>query len=83
MKKQADKYVESMDSTVQAAESRKVAGQKKLEFTETVLGRVQNLVPSGAKTQEDLDRANLEFVQSQAAQKFAFARAAVCPTHHS
>ena len=65
MKKQADKYVESMDSTVQAAESRKVAGQKKLEFTETVLGRVQNLVPSGAKTQEDLDRANLEFVQSQ------------------
>jgi HlyD family secretion protein len=64
-KRQSEKYVESMDATVAAAEARKVAGQKKLDFAETYLGRIKRLFNTGANNQDDLDRADVQFVQSQ------------------
>jgi HlyD family secretion protein len=64
---QAEKFVESMTKTVAAAENRKVAGQKRLEVAERELGRLQRIsqTGSGGVTQEQLDRAELAFVESQ------------------
>lgn len=64
-KRQAEKYVESMESTVAAAESRKTAGQKKVEFSESFLKRMKALVERGVKPPEELERAELDAVQSQ------------------
>lgn len=64
-KQQADRFVESMEATVAAAEARKIAGQKKLDYSETFLARMRRLATSRAQSEIDLDRAELDFVQSQ------------------
>lgn len=63
-KKQAEKYVESMAATVQAAESRERSGKKKLEFSQSLLSRARSLREKGSNSPEDLERAELDFVQS-------------------
>lgn len=64
-KKQADRFVESMEATVAAAEARKIAGQRKLDYAETFLARMRKLAQTRAQSEVDLDRAEVEFVQSQ------------------
>ncbi len=61
--KQALKFVESMVKTVAAAEARKTSGKKWLDYSESFMGRVEELRRSGAKTQDDLDRAQAEYVE--------------------
>ncbi|UUO06287.1 HlyD family efflux transporter periplasmic adaptor subunit [Blastopirellula sp. J2-11] len=63
-KTQASHFVESMKSTVEAAKSRMVAGKSRLDYAITFLGRVQTLIPSGAKTEDELDRAQLRKVEA-------------------
>lgn len=64
-KKQADQFVTSMEATVAAAEARKIAGQKKVDYSETFLARMRRLAQTRAQSEIDLDRAELEYVQSQ------------------
>lgn len=66
-KSQAELYVESMKATVAAAEAKLRADKGRLEFAETFLGRVQRLVPSGAETEEDLERAQLSQIEEEVA----------------
>ncbi len=60
---QALRYVESMRATVSAANARKRSGQKRLDYAETNLARVSRLFQQGAKTQDDLDLANVSYVE--------------------
>jgi HlyD family secretion protein len=62
---QAQQFVESMNSTVDAAETQRQASSKRSEFAETNLGRVQRLHVSNARTDEDLDRAQLQYWEGQ------------------
>ncbi|MBP90505.1 MAG: hypothetical protein CMJ64_27990 [Planctomycetaceae bacterium] len=62
---QAELFVESMVSTVAAAEAQKVASKSRLDYSEIFLGRTRNLAETGAETQDDLDRAELNYVESQ------------------
>lgn len=62
---QALRFVESMASTVAAAESRMTSGKAKLDYAEKNRSRVRRLAATGARTEDDLDRAELEYVQSQ------------------
>ena len=64
-KRQAELFVESMVSTVAAAAARKTAGQSRLEYAETFLGRVRELIATGAQTQDDLDRAKLAYIEGE------------------
>jgi HlyD family secretion protein len=64
-RKQAQFFVESMTATVQAAEARKEAGLAKKNFAESELARIAKLVPTGARTQSELERAQVDFVQSK------------------
>ena len=64
---QSQRFVESMISTVAAAESRKTSSAGRVEFTEKDLGRVRKLADSAtaARTKEDLDRAELAFIEAK------------------
>jgi len=64
-KRQSELFVESIVSTVAAAEARKTAGQSRLEYAETFLGRVRQLFETGAQTEDDLDRAKLSYIESE------------------
>lgn len=64
-REQANLFVESMVSTVEAAEARKIAGKSRLDYSEIFLGRTRKLAETGAETQDDLDRAELSYVESQ------------------
>lgn len=64
-REQANLFAESMVATVAAAEARKIAGQSRLDFSETFLGRTRNLAQTGVETQEDLERAELDYVEDQ------------------
>ncbi len=64
-REQALQFVESMVSTVAAADARKIAGRSRVDFAETFLGRIRRLVDSGGTTKDELDRAELEYVESQ------------------
>ncbi len=66
-KNQADLYVESMQSTVAAAEAKLRAAKSQLDYAETYLGRVQRLIPAGAETEDDLERAKLAQIESEVA----------------
>ena len=57
---QSNRFVESMVSTVAAAKERMTSGQAKLDYAEKNRSRIQTLATTGAKTQDDLDRAELE-----------------------
>jgi HlyD family secretion protein len=54
-----------MVSTVAAAEARKIAGKTRLDYREVFLGRTRKLAESGAETQDDLEKAELAYVESQ------------------
>ncbi|MCA9124563.1 MAG: HlyD family efflux transporter periplasmic adaptor subunit [Planctomycetaceae bacterium] len=64
-REQADLFVESMISTVAAAEARQIAGKSRLDYNEIFLGRTRKLAETGAETQDDLDKAELAYVESQ------------------
>lgn len=57
-------YVKSMKSTVEAAVARADSSQAALQYAETALGRTQNLFEKKAASQDDLDRATLQKIQS-------------------
>ncbi|MCE9544904.1 MAG: HlyD family efflux transporter periplasmic adaptor subunit [Planctomycetia bacterium] len=63
--KQSLKVVESVDATVAAAQNRVTAGQRKKDFAESQLKRVQETYEKKQTTQEELERAEVEEVQSQ------------------
>jgi HlyD family secretion protein len=64
-REQAELFAESMISTVAAAEARKIAGKSRLDYSEIFLGRTRKLAETGAETQDDLDKAELAYVESQ------------------
>lgn len=64
--KQAVQYVESMKSTVAASAAQVESGKARLEYAERNLGRNQQLFTKGAQTQENLERAQLDRVESDA-----------------
>ena len=61
---QARHFVESMVDTVAAAEARKTSGRKGLDFAESLFARTARLAETGARTQEELEQADLRRVQS-------------------
>jgi HlyD family secretion protein len=63
-REQAKLFVESMTSTVAAAEAREIAGEERRRYTQRFLDRVTELVQSGAETEDELDRANLAHIES-------------------
>ncbi|MFI4874480.1 MAG: biotin/lipoyl-binding protein, partial [Blastopirellula sp. JB062] len=63
-KTQASHFVESMKSTVEAAKARMVAGKSRVDYAISFLTRVQSLIASGAKTEDELDRAQLRKVEA-------------------
>ncbi|MEQ8784720.1 MAG: HlyD family efflux transporter periplasmic adaptor subunit [Pirellulaceae bacterium] len=63
-REQAQLFHESMQSTVEAAEARLRSGMERLNYAESFLGRIRKLVPSGAKTEDDVQRAELQHVEA-------------------
>jgi HlyD family secretion protein len=61
---QAERYVESMKSTVAASAAREESGKAKFEFAERNLARIERLFKQGAETQEHLEQTQLDRVQS-------------------
>jgi HlyD family secretion protein len=66
---QALQFVKSTAATVLAAAERMTAGKARLDYAERDLGRVRQLASTGARTQDDLERAVLEQVQSDVSYK--------------
>lgn len=63
-KQQAEHFVDSMVNTVESAKTRMTASRSRFEYATTYLQRVQQLIEKGAKTEDDLDRAQLQKVES-------------------
>jgi HlyD family secretion protein len=61
---QAVQFVRSMEDTVEMARERVRAGTEKHAYAERNFGRVQALYTRGATTDDELDRAKLEFVEA-------------------
>lgn len=57
-------FVDSMTRTVEAATARVRSGEAKLQYAEKNLGRVRQLAKRNAQTEEALDQAELNNVQS-------------------
>ena len=57
-------FVKSTTAAVQAAAERMTAGKAKLDYADRDLGRVRRLAATGAETQDDLEQATLDQVQS-------------------
>ncbi|NLE37883.1 MAG: HlyD family efflux transporter periplasmic adaptor subunit [Pirellulaceae bacterium] len=64
--KQALEFVRSMQDTVKAAYERVRSGQARYDYSEKNYGRIATLARSKAKTEDDLDQAELLKVQSDA-----------------
>ena len=64
--KQAEQFVKSMEKTVEAAAERKRSGKARLDYAAKDLQRVERLFPRGAQSQDELDRAVLQNIQSDA-----------------
>lgn len=62
---QALKFVESFSYTLQAADARRKASEARMNYAETMLGRITRLTEQNAAAQEALDTAQLEFSESQ------------------
>ena len=62
---QAQHFVDSMNPVVEAAESRKISGKAKYDYAEANFGRISQAKNAGAATQDDLEKALLERIQSQ------------------
>ena len=67
VKQQADKFVLSMADTVMAAQKQVDAAEKKLEYSETYLGRLNRIKEEEtmAVSQDDLDQAKLRYAEDQ------------------
>lgn len=63
--KQAELFVESMVATVAAAEKQLEAELGRIDYAEKRLARIKKLVPTGAETEEEMDRAELDRIESQ------------------
>jgi HlyD family secretion protein len=62
--KQSEHFVESTKAAVAAAAERVISGKAKLDYSKRDLARVRELAVTRAKTEEDLERAQLVEVQS-------------------
>ena len=62
---QAAEFVQSMNKTVEAAQAQTEASGKRSEFAETNLGRIRQLRLKGASSEDELDRATLEYWEGQ------------------
>jgi HlyD family secretion protein len=62
---QAMNFVQSMDRTVEAATERVKSGLARLGYAETNLARVNKLAQTKAATQDELDRATVQHVESK------------------
>lgn len=60
---QTKQFVESMDRTVDAATERLKAGEARLGYSEKNLARVQKLADQNIKSAEELDQAEVSFVE--------------------
>jgi HlyD family secretion protein len=56
--------VDSIDRMVEAAAARVKSGQAKLEYAEKNLARIQRLAANNTKTQDELDQARVQHVES-------------------
>lgn len=63
--RQAQQFVRSTVATVQASFERMRAGKAKYDYSERDLNRIQQLAATKARTQDDLERAVLQKVQSE------------------
>lgn len=63
-REQAELFHQSMLSTVKAAEARLRAGLERLNYAESYLSRIRKLVPSGAKTEDDVEQAEVQHVEA-------------------
>jgi len=63
---QTEKFVSSTEQTVAAANERKRSGRARLEYAMKDLVRIRGLAERGARSADDLDRAELQQVQSDA-----------------
>lgn len=61
---QALSFVESMDRTVEAATARVTSGLAKLDYAEKSLARIRRAFDTKAKTQDELDQAQVSQVES-------------------
>lgn len=61
---QALKFVESMDKTVEAAVARTRAGERREQYAARYLADTEKLVPSGARTRDDLEKAKVSWVEA-------------------
>ncbi|RCS52664.1 HlyD family efflux transporter periplasmic adaptor subunit [Bremerella cremea] len=64
-KQQAEYFVQSMINTVESAKTQMTASRSRFEYATTYLERVRKLIPQGAKTEDDLDRAQLQKVENE------------------
>ncbi|MCA9264546.1 MAG: efflux RND transporter periplasmic adaptor subunit, partial [Planctomycetales bacterium] len=60
---QSLKFVESMRNTVAAAKTRMESGKAALDYAKSNLERIASLAATGARTQDDKERAQLGFIQ--------------------
>jgi HlyD family secretion protein len=63
-REQAELFHASMQATVKAAEARLRAGLERLTYSESFLARIRKLVPTGAKTEDEEQRAELQHVEA-------------------
>jgi len=64
-KQQAEYFVKSMISTVEAARARMQASRSRYDYSVTYLDRVQKLFERGANTEDELDRAQVQRVEGE------------------
>jgi len=64
VREQAEEFVTSIVHTVDAAEERVTAGNKRREYAESFLERARELYKKNAKTVEEVELAEVEFVES-------------------
>jgi HlyD family secretion protein len=62
--RQADEFVTSTKRAVEAAAERVKSGKAKLDYSNHDLARVKRLAATGARTQDDLEKAELDNIQS-------------------
>jgi HlyD family secretion protein len=62
---QAQRFVESMEETVKAAAASVESGRAKYEYAERNLGRIQQLFNSKARSEDDLELAQLQKVTDE------------------
>lgn len=64
--RQAQKYVETMQTTVEAAAARLQAGEARYNYADSNLRRIASLAQSGAAPQDELERVQLAKIEADA-----------------